>query len=818
MALVTFTIPNLYNGVSQQPITLRLPNQGQEQLNGNSRVTDGLSKRMASELLLIDDSADLGWVGPISDNLVKKHMLDGIDDSGVPVRVELLINTSTGRIMVTYLYADITMNNSVDLGIHTYLAGSTKKDIKCLTDGDSVYVLNKNITTTMTTTGADSDTPTNKQGTLVYVQQGFFGTEYRVNIKIVDTTDNTTVISTSATTSTANSQVADVSSLQTNTIANNLKTALQTALTTAGGAFSNVTIEYTSKNWFRCYFADVTDPYGATHRIEMEAFSSTARQALYAFNGTAIDFTTLPPTAPEGYVVKIQSDASTTKDDYYLMYKGKDTGWLETKKLGLSTSIDSSTLPLKIVNLINSTVDRAVEQLTIKPREVGDTESAPDPSFVGFKLHDIFIFANRLGFLSRKNVIMSRIDEFTVFYRTTVGTALTADRVDLTATIPSVRFSNLNYAIPFDKELVIYGDNAQYSLSSNAGFDVKVASLAPLTEYESSKLCSPVNIGAAIYFPINRGDYTGVFDLSRKGDVGLTAEEATQHIPVYIKGNIVEMVNSTTENMLFSRTDVDPRIIYVQNRFVRNTQLEQNAWHKWIMPKDIIGMYVIGSKLYVTMIDDAGTLIFRSVIDISLKLLTQDELTEITFLPYVDLIKKLPIGSEVSESDILADYYVSTEDVPKLVGIDNSGFLYNTLDDINTALVTKELWVGLRFTFEYTFSQQTPAIYGEQGKTAMQYARLTLRSMIVVYTSTGKFNVLMEPTGRQPFIVRFTGNILNLAASILGRINIYTGTFKFPINNRADQVKITIQSDHPYPVTFNTVEWQGVLTTQSGRM
>lgn len=45
MGLVNRSIPNLYNGVSRQPATLRLPSQAQEQINGLSSVVEGISKR-----------------------------------------------------------------------------------------------------------------------------------------------------------------------------------------------------------------------------------------------------------------------------------------------------------------------------------------------------------------------------------------------------------------------------------------------------------------------------------------------------------------------------------------------------------------------------------------------------------------------------------------------------------------------------------------------------------------------------------------------------------------------------------------------------
>ena len=49
MALINASIPNLINGVSQQPPSLRLKTQCELQENGISSVVSGLSKRPCTE-------------------------------------------------------------------------------------------------------------------------------------------------------------------------------------------------------------------------------------------------------------------------------------------------------------------------------------------------------------------------------------------------------------------------------------------------------------------------------------------------------------------------------------------------------------------------------------------------------------------------------------------------------------------------------------------------------------------------------------------------------------------------------------------------
>ena len=67
------------------------------------------------------------------------------------------------------------------------------------------------------------------------------------------------------------------------------------------------------------------------------------------------------------------------------------------------------------------------------PREVGDEDSNPDPSFVGQTVKDMFFYMNRLGFLSSDSVILSQPGDYFNFF---VGSAIAvsdADPIDMTA-------------------------------------------------------------------------------------------------------------------------------------------------------------------------------------------------------------------------------------------------------------------------------------------------------------------------------------------------------------------------------------------------
>ena len=69
MALISASIPNLINGVSQQPPSLRLNTQAELQENGLSTVVNGLEKRPATQhiatLANVPANIDSGFIHTI---------------------------------------------------------------------------------------------------------------------------------------------------------------------------------------------------------------------------------------------------------------------------------------------------------------------------------------------------------------------------------------------------------------------------------------------------------------------------------------------------------------------------------------------------------------------------------------------------------------------------------------------------------------------------------------------------------------------------------------------------------------------------------
>lgn len=144
MGLLSRSIESLYNGVSQQPATIRLPNQCEEQINAWGTVVDGLRKRAPT--------IHIAQVSPTKLAGAHLHSIDRDVDEKYDVVV------SNGNVQVF----DKTGNAhtvSFPAG-KTYLnvpAGKTAEETFALvTVADFTFIVNKSVTVKMAALNADT--------------------------------------------------------------------------------------------------------------------------------------------------------------------------------------------------------------------------------------------------------------------------------------------------------------------------------------------------------------------------------------------------------------------------------------------------------------------------------------------------------------------------------------------------------------------------------------------------------------------------------------------------------------------------------------
>ena len=177
MALINTSLPNLIQGVSQQPDALRYDGQCEEQENALSSVVDGLTKRPNTRHVarLLQSAID-------ADSFI--HFIDRSDSE----KYVVIHDGSTIRAWNTLTGVEATIDGAtggVDISSHAYLNPTTPRaDLKALTVADNTFLLNTTISTSI---DASTTSPALDKRAFVFIKQADYGKRYTIEFGEGDT-------------------------------------------------------------------------------------------------------------------------------------------------------------------------------------------------------------------------------------------------------------------------------------------------------------------------------------------------------------------------------------------------------------------------------------------------------------------------------------------------------------------------------------------------------------------------------------------------------------------------------------------------------
>ena len=791
--LISNSIPNLLNGVSQQPDTVKLPNQSTLQENGLSDIITGLGKRPPTEHI-----AKLN-----TDTLTnsKVHIINRDSNEQYVV----LVNNQSVKVY------DLAGNNKTVVtpdGL-TYLTSTNpQEDFNLVTVADYTFIVNK--TKTVAKSGTLSTARPDEA--IFYVKNGQYRTTYEITI------DGSSVASFQTL---DNSNASNASSITTDNIATELTNDLNSNLS-GYTIVRDGSIIYVKKN-SGTFTAEVSDGLGGDGLILVKDKTNS--------------FADLPYKGYTGFVVEIVGDGGTEFDNYFVQWDG--TAWVETVKDGLDNSFDTSTMPHLLIRTADGnfrfckadgssyTVSgTSYTEPEFASRTVGDETTSPDPTFVTRKINDIFFYRNRLGFLSDENVIFSKAGKFFTFWATTVTTAVDDDMIDLAVSHNKV--SILKYAVPFNEQLVLFSDQSQFTLDAEEVLSAKTVSINQTTEYEIDDGVKPIGLGQNIYFGISRGSFAGVREYYVNADTEIKdALDTTVNLPRYISGDLNGLKGSSSENTLFAFASGERSSLFVYKYyFDAGSKALQRSWSKYkFVDTDILldgdciqnylymvikradGTYLEKLNLKTNEVDTG--LSFPVLLDRKTSLTgTYDSATDKTTftLPY----------QETNTMDVVLSGAWSSTQKGRNIPIASTT---NTTVVVNGDYSTHAVLVGRKYTFKYQF----PTFFVREQKTtgnstSVNTGRLQLKKMSIIFGDTGFFEVNLTPLARTTSVYKFTGQILGSSTFTIGQPNLESGTFKFPIQCKNTDTVIFISSDSYLPCNFLSAEWEGVFSVLSQRI
>lgn len=822
MAVGTYTLPNLIQGVSQQSPEQRRTTQMEAEANCINSADFGLLARngfnVQAVFALDGDDADAAF-----------HEIFRGDEHYLVVVPH---TTATGLIRVFDVnndYAECTVTG----GTGAYLATGTNPARSVLsfqTAGDHTFIANQTISPAMTSTVQSTRPPE----ALIFVKAGSYLQTYTVAIvyggnKYVwsyKTPDNSVAanaeyISTSQIAATfyramtggaagipvtgAADDGFGVGAMFTGDAGGTSGSVVTGAATTA------VSLGFTLElkgNVIRVYRTDSND-------FTIDCGDSAGNTFMTAIKDKVRSLDDLPERAFEGVRFAVSGVSKETTSEYFVEYTSDDV-WQECPGAGTHTALDPDTMPHALINTGVGTFTFGT--LTWSPRVVGDETSDPDKYFIGESIKTLFFHQERLGILTEGAYDLSKARNSFSYFRDTMQTVLATDPISSPVS-GSKSISLLRRAVLIDEGLYLWAQGAQYRVVGGAdGFRPESVENKPSSAFDFSEECQPVTVGPSVYFATDGDDWSRIRQVIYSGGRAQQTIDVTAHLPEYIPSGVHWMAASETLNMLFV-LEASLRNIWHYNYVVQGSEIVQSAWNQWQFPllADVVWCSEYRGSLNMAVIETgaSGTNLVLGNLPLTTSTVDPggDYLTRLDFRVDETQCVSVTYDGGTGQTTIVLPYDRPTSSYTEMVvAIRTTAGLFTRGDIVplvsggaaSTELVVTgdisaaEFYVGAgisSFTTLTRFYARPDTVYGKGTATQADFPDdTTVERMYVSHTGTRTYSVVVTPDVGSPYQTD-----LNVSAAEDGILNA-------PIQARADQHSVQLINSSIYPSAWQRIK------------
>ena len=783
MTLINKPLLSLTGGVSQQAAPLRLASQCDQQTNYSASLVNSLQTRPPLSFKTHVTPTDGAFYAIDRDNkniynlIINSQGLNITDGQGNPQTVTIAQDA------LDYLKTPLFTN--------PYTA------YKVLTLADCTYILNTNIQTRLT---QDTRTPW-KNHALIFIKQVNYATTWSLQINETTTSFG------------YGGQESDGSCTRykdgVSTGTKGAISSVEVAGELAKIPVTNFTITQKGSVLWICR----TD----NEPFKIGAADTRGDTCMTLITSKVQEFSTLPTTAPDGYTCRILGKNANTADDYYVTFEtnaGTDYGkgvWKECDIPGSQYTIDPKTMPWKLIHKNNGTWELTTE--TWKERTTGDEESSPTPSYINKKLKNIFLFRNRLCFLTDDILCMSTAADYTNWWNETALALSDSDPIYLSASTD--RVADLYDFGTLSDSLIIFGENNQFQLETGDILSPKTAALTPCTSTSYTNATGVASAGSRLYFGSKTGDS---FTVSEFGISSVTgnkeANSITSHIPSYIP-HLKRTRLSASDNVstIAITSDKTPDTIAIYQYYISSAQKLQSAWHKYTFTDtDIKGHLFRDNILWLYMLKQ-GTTPYIATIDLA----EHPQINEPK--PHLDYCQALTSDTPTTQYQ-LPDY-INPNRLQILIytpeghlTATNAYIITNGTINIFTPATT--IIVGEKYTRTYTFSTQYISSKKTTGEEKIiTTGRWQLQKLKLTHGYSGTYKVTITRTDDNTTTsYTYTGIRLSGTNSLLGRLPVSDGEFEIPLRALNTDITVTVSSDSWLPENLTSATWQGNYITK----
>jgi hypothetical protein len=811
MTSVSQRIPNFIGGVSQQADEKMLLGQVKDALNCYPDVTLGMLKRPGGKFLgrlasMTANTADTAaWFSMFRDN--QEKYIATISSAGV-IKVWNLL---------TGLAGSVTYPSGKQASIESYLTATDYRSLKTLTINDFTYIVNSE---KVVTTKAAPSWNAKRQATIVIT-----GIEHNVTytVKIGGSTFTYTTPGPGGGGGGGSLTIDQV------------MTGISTAITS--GFATKTIIDNT------IYLTFSTD-------TNVSGYAGPTGKDLRTFQDSVDTFARLPEQAKHDQVVKI-NNTSANLDDFYLKFVADDgvSGkgfWEETVAPNVSTGLNEATMPIALIRTSVSPLtfratfldgSETINNLPLlwEPRLVGDNESNSHPSFANHTIQDVFLFNNRLGFLTEDNVSMSQAGDYYNFYHKSATTVTAADPIDLSCA--SIKPATIRSVVPITQGLLLFSDSQQFLMEAeNGAWTPANCSISTIANYECDRYLKPVDIGSTVLYVSRNQSWARAFEIFTRGQRETpTVTETTKIVPEWMPQTITD-ASGSAQNGLWVASGRTSKNVYLYRFYDQGEERIMASWVRWLLPSNVIHTAIQNDILYVLTSGTEGYTL--SQYKLVLAPSTGGLINSLgnTVDPYLDSWCEVTDNAMVSPTPPTAPTYSNTTGVTKVylptyfnttkiirfvVGLLKTGSPGTQSGYTNVATLTSD-GGGTYFTipgdvtgnyiyvgYEYNMELTLPRYYYSMGQAGVDFTAVTTTSRMAFYTGLGGDVYFSIRDRSRPEWASIGG--AQVADFYISNTSPFRDTYvyKVPIYQRPDNYTMKVTSNTPFPVSLVSMQWEG---------
>jgi hypothetical protein len=807
MTSVSQRIPSFVGGVSQQADEKMALGQVKDALNCYPDITLGMIKRPGGKFLgklasLTANTADTAaWFSMFRDN--QEKYIATVSAAGVPKVWNLL----------TGLAATISYPVGKQASIESYLTATDYRSIKTLTINDFTYIVNSEKTVTAK---AAPTWNAKRQATLV--------------VSLVDHA-TTYSVSLNGSTFTYTTPSSGSGHLVISTVMAGISAAITSGFTTKTIIDNTIYLTFSVDT-------------------NVSGFAGPDGKGLRVFQDSVDTFTRLPEQGKHGQIVKIANTAAD-KDDFYLKFVADDgvSGkgyWEETVAPNVSTGLNEATMPVALIRtslspltftatFLDGSVTVNSLPLLWEPRLVGDNDSNSHPSFVDSTIQDVFLFNNRLGFLTEDNVSMSQAGDYYNFYHKTATTQTAADPIDLSCA--SIKPATVRSVTPITQGLLLFSDSQQFLMEAeNGAWTPASCTIRTIANYECDRYLKPIDLGSTVLYTSRNQSWSRAFEIFTRGQrESPTVTESSKIVPEWIPNTITDTVGSS-QNGLWAATSRTSRYLYMFRFYEQGDERAMSSWVKWYLPSNIIHTAIQSDVLYVLTSGTEGYTVTQHKLVLSPSTGGLVNTLGNTVDPHLDSWCEVTDATMVSPTPPTAPSYSNTTSVTKVylptyfnttkvirfvVGLlkaggsgtqsgytnvatlatDGGGTYFNIPGDVSGNYI----YVGYEYNMELTL----PRYYYSMGQQGVDFTAVTTTSRMAFYTGLGGDVYFSIRDRSRPEWSSIGG--AQIADFYPAGTSPFRDSFiyKVPIYQRPDNYTMKVTSNTPFPVSLVAMQWEG---------